>query len=178
MREQLALDDGFVVPPVHIRDNLQLKPERVRHPAEGRRDRAGRSAARIASSPSTPARRRRDPRHPTLEPAFGLPAIWIAKQDRERAQIAGYTVVDPTTVVVTHLTEIIRRHAHELLGRQEVQQLLDAMQDAARRSSRSWSRPSCPWGRFSGSCRICFASRSRSGTSSRSWRPLGTRPTR
>src|SRR5438128_636962 len=63
----------------------------------------------------------------TREPAFGLDALWIAAQDRERAQLAGYTVVDPATVVITHLTEVIRRHAHELLGRQEVQQLLDAV---------------------------------------------------
>src|SRR6185295_17265412 len=64
---------------------------------------------------------------PTHEPAFGLPALWIAKQERERAQLAGYTVVDAATVVITHLTEVVRRHAHELLGRQEVQQLLDAV---------------------------------------------------
>src|SRR5439155_10144437 len=63
----------------------------------------------------------------TREPAFGLEALWVAAQDRERAQLAGYTVVDPATVVITHLTEVIRRHSHELLGRQEVQQLLDAL---------------------------------------------------
>ena len=64
---------------------------------------------------------------PTKEPAFGLDAMWIAAADRERAQIAGYTVVDIATVVVTHLTEVIRRHSHELLGRQEVQSLLDTL---------------------------------------------------
>src|SRR6185295_11256850 len=64
---------------------------------------------------------------PTKEPAFGLDALWVAAEDREQAQLAGYTVVDVATVVVTHLTELIRRHAHELLGRQEVQNLLDAL---------------------------------------------------
>jgi flagellar biosynthesis protein FlhA len=63
----------------------------------------------------------------TREPAFGLDALWVSANDRERAQLSGYTVVDGGTVVVTHLTEVIRRHAHELLGRQEVQQLLDAL---------------------------------------------------
>jgi len=63
----------------------------------------------------------------TREPAFGLDALWIAPAERERAQLAGYTVVDGGTVVITHLTEVVRRHSHELLGRQEVQQLLDQM---------------------------------------------------
>jgi flagellar biosynthesis protein FlhA len=61
----------------------------------------------------------------TREPAFGLPAIWISEDKKERAQIAGYTVVDCTTVMATHISEVIKRHAHELLGRQEVQNLLD-----------------------------------------------------
>jgi flagellar biosynthesis protein FlhA len=61
----------------------------------------------------------------TTEPAFGLPALWISEDKKERAQIAGYTVVDCTTVMATHLSELIKRHAHELLGRQEVQNLLD-----------------------------------------------------
>src|SRR6185295_2825491 len=64
---------------------------------------------------------------PTKEPAFGLDALWVAAADREQAQLAGYTVVDVATVIVTHLTELIRRHAHELLGRQEVQGLLDTL---------------------------------------------------
>jgi flagellar biosynthesis protein FlhA len=62
---------------------------------------------------------------PTMEPAFGLPAIWITADKRERAQIAGYTVVDCTTVIATHISELIKKHAHELLGRQETQNLLD-----------------------------------------------------
>lgn len=64
---------------------------------------------------------------PTKEPAFGLPALWVPEQAREQAQIAGYTVVDPGSAVATHLSELIKRHAHELLGRQEVQGLLDQL---------------------------------------------------
>ena len=63
----------------------------------------------------------------TVEPAFGLQARWIKAQDRERAQLVGYTVVDPTTVLATHLTEIIKSHAYELLGRQETKSLLDTV---------------------------------------------------
>ena len=62
---------------------------------------------------------------PTTEPAFGLPAIWISEAQRDRAEMLGYTVVDPPSVIATHMTEIIKRHAHELLGRQDVQTLLD-----------------------------------------------------
>ncbi|HYF80284.1 MAG TPA: FHIPEP family type III secretion protein, partial [Symbiobacteriaceae bacterium] len=65
----------------------------------------------------------------TREPAFGLPALWVSEVDRERAELAGYTVVDPPAVVATHLTETIRRHAHELLGRQEVKQLLELVKE-------------------------------------------------
>jgi flagellar biosynthesis protein FlhA len=64
---------------------------------------------------------------PTHEPAFGLPALWISASVRERAELAGYTVVDPPSVVATHLTEVIKRHAHELLGRQEVKALVDSI---------------------------------------------------
>ena len=62
---------------------------------------------------------------PTKEPAFGLPALWISEDQREKAELAGYTVVDSPSVLATHLTEVIRNHAHELLGRQEVQAMLD-----------------------------------------------------
>jgi len=98
IRKQFALDSGFIVPPVHIKDNLQLKPNEYNFMLKG-----------VA----------------TEEPAFGLPATWISEDKKERAQIAGYTVVDCTTVMATHISEIIKRYAYELLGRQEVQNLLD-----------------------------------------------------
>jgi len=65
----------------------------------------------------------------TIEPAFGLKAIWISPNDKERAQVAGYTVVDAATVIITHITEIIRKHASELLGRQEVKVLIDNVKE-------------------------------------------------
>ena len=127
LRRQLVQEMGFVVPPVHIRDNLQLKPNEYAILLKGVE--VARAEVRmgyyLAINPggADPAFRG----VPTKEPAFGLDALWVAAADREQAQLAGYTVVDVATVVVTHLTEIIRRHAHELLGRQEVQNLLDAL---------------------------------------------------
>jgi flagellar biosynthesis protein FlhA len=127
LRRQLALEMGFIVPPIHIRDNLHIRPNEYVILLKGVEVARGeiRGGSHLAINPGTvetPV-----PGVPTKEPAFGLDALWIAAQERERAQLAGYTVVDAATVVVTHLTEVIRRHAHELLGRQEVQQLLDAL---------------------------------------------------
>ncbi len=127
LRRQLALEMGFVVPPVHIRDNLQLKPGEYAILLKGVE--IARAEIRmghfLAINPGGAEATVRG--IPTKEPAFGLDALWVAAGDREQAQLAGYTVVDVATVIVTHLTEIIRRHAHELLGRQEVQNLLDAL---------------------------------------------------
>jgi flagellar biosynthesis protein FlhA len=127
LRRQLALEMGFIVPPIHIRDNLQIKPNEYVVLIKGNEVARGeiRSGCSLAINPGTVEAT--VPGIPTREPAFGLEALWVSAQDRERAQVAGYTVVDGPTVVVTHLTEIVRRHAHELLGRQEVQQLLDAL---------------------------------------------------
>src|SRR5579883_2471642 len=124
--DMMELEVGFeLVPPIHIRDNLDLKPNAYVILLKGNEVARGevRTGAFLAINPGTvtaPV-----PGIVTREPAFGLEALWVAAAERERAQLAGYTVVDAATVVVTHLTEVIRRHAHELLGRQEVQQLLD-----------------------------------------------------
>jgi flagellar biosynthesis protein FlhA len=125
LRRQLATEMGFVVPPIHIRDNLQLKPAEYVVLLRGVEVARGeiRPGQSLAIDPGTV--QATVPGVPTREPAFGLPALWITAAERERAQLAGYTVVDGATVVITHLTEIVRRYAHELLGRQEVQQLLD-----------------------------------------------------
>jgi flagellar biosynthesis protein FlhA len=125
IRKQFALNNGFIVPPVHIKDNLQLNPNQYTLALKG---------IRIAEGEILPGHfMAMDPGMvtetikgiPTIEPAFGLPAIWITENKKERAQIAGYTVVDCTTVMATHISEIIKQHAHELIGRQEVQGLLD-----------------------------------------------------
>ncbi|GBG00740.1 flagellar biosynthesis protein FlhA [Azospira sp. I13] len=125
IRKKFAQDVGFLVPPVHIRDNLELRPNAYRillkgvevgggeaFPGQFLAINPGRVAGTVAGTPTT-------------DPAFGLPAVWIESALREQAQSYGYTVVDASTVVATHLNHLILSHAAELLGRQEVQQLLD-----------------------------------------------------
>ena len=128
LRRQFAEQMGFVLPPIHIRDNLQLRPNEYAALLKG---------VELAKSEVMPAHvlaidpgtAQRGIIHglPTKEPAFGLPALWVPEQQREQAQMAGYTVVDPGSAIATHLSELIKRHAHELLGRQEVQGLLDQL---------------------------------------------------
>ncbi len=124
IRRQFAQKMGFIVPPIHIHDNLQLKPYEYNLLIRG---------ARVGGSELTGQYLAMDsgavtlhlPGTATKEPVFGLPAIWIGTNDRDQAQINGYTVVDSTTVVATHISEVIKRYSHELVGRQEMQQLLD-----------------------------------------------------
>jgi flagellar biosynthesis protein FlhA len=125
IRRQFALDYGFIVPPIHIRDNVRIKPGQYRLMLRGGAIGTGelRSNHLLAMDPgniTTPVEG-----IPTKEPAFGLDALWINQADKERAQFAGYTVVDQSTVITTHLTELVRGHMHELLGRQETQYLID-----------------------------------------------------
>jgi len=125
IRRQMALDMGLIVPPVHITDNLQLNPRQYAILLKGVQIARGELVQDhlLAINPGTA--REEIPGMATVEPAFGLQARWIKTQERERAQLAGYTLVDPATVLATHLTEIIRSQACELLGRQETKQLLD-----------------------------------------------------
>lgn len=129
IRRQFALELGFVVPVIRIRDNIQLKPSayvvKIKGVPVGQGDllldhllamNPGSASGAIAGVATT-------------EPAFGLPAWWIKEAEREKAELLGYTVVDPATVLATHLTELIKAHAPELLGRQEVQQLLDNVKE-------------------------------------------------
>ncbi len=129
IRRQIAQEIGIVVPSIHIQDNMQLKPGQYRIKLKGVEVAAGDLMINyhLAMSP-TPGI---DPLDgiPTKEPTYGLDAYWIKEKDREEAMAKGYTVVDLATVLTTHLSEIIRRHAHELLGRQEAQQLLDAIKE-------------------------------------------------
>ncbi len=125
IRKQFALDFGFIVPPVHIKDNLQLKPNEYSILLKGVAIGGGELLPGhfLAMNPGTATETIKGIE--TVEPAFNLPAVWISEDKKERAQISGYTVVDNTTVVATHLSELIKKHGHELLGRQETQNLLD-----------------------------------------------------
>jgi flagellar biosynthesis protein FlhA len=124
IRRQFAQKMGFVVPPIHIHDNLQLKPYEynllIRGARVGGSELTGQYLAMDAGAVTAQL-----PGSSTKEPVFGLPAVWIRSEDRDQAQVNGYTVVDSTTVIATHISETIRRYAHELVGRQELQQLLD-----------------------------------------------------
>lgn len=125
IRRQFALDMGFVVPPIRIRDNLSLRPNGYSIKMKGLEVAQGEIMVGhfLAMDPGTA----QEPVEgiETQEPTFGLPARWISAALKERAQILGYTVVDPSSVVSTHLSEVIRREGQELVGRQEVQALLD-----------------------------------------------------
>ena len=127
IRRQIALELGLVVPPVHITDNLQLNPRQYAILLKGVQIARGELVQDhlLAINPGTA--REEIPGIATVEPAFGLQARWIKAQERERAQLAGYTLVDPATVLATHLTEIIKSQAYELLGRQETKSLLDTV---------------------------------------------------
>lgn len=124
IRRQFAQKMGFVVPPIHIHDNLQLKPYEynllIRGARVGGSELTGQYLAMDAGAVTAQLSG-----SSTKEPVFGLPAVWIRSEDRDQAQVNGYTVVDSTTVIATHISETIRRYAHELVGRQELQQLLD-----------------------------------------------------
>ncbi len=125
IRRQFATEMGIIVPPVHVRDNLELGPGEYRLMLLG--NEIGRGMVRpgrfMAMDPGTVI----SPidGEETVEPAFGLPARWIVGNDRAAAEARGYTVVDAATVVATHVSELLRRNCHELLGRREVQDILD-----------------------------------------------------
>jgi flagellar biosynthesis protein FlhA len=124
LRRQLAVEMGFVIPAIHIRDNLQLKPNQYNVILKGVEIARGELMPGhwlALTSDKTPRVKGID----TKEPAFGLPAVWVTEREKESVQARGVVVVDPATVVTTHLTEIIKVHADELLGRQEVQSLID-----------------------------------------------------
>lgn len=126
LRNQLAMELGFLVPPVHIRDNLQLKQNEYLILIKGSDVARGELlAGHLLAMNPTGISNGVIPGIVTKEPCFGLPALWIEPADKDKAQAAGYTVVDLSSVLATHITEVVRNHAHELLGRQETQALLD-----------------------------------------------------
>ena len=127
LRQQIARDLGLVIPPVHVCDNLSLSPGGYRVLVQGNeigqgQCRAGRLLAVDPSGASPPLDGER-----TTDPTFGMPAWWIVQRDKELAEALGYTVVDHATILATHLGEMLRANAHRLLGRQEVQHLLDVL---------------------------------------------------
>jgi flagellar biosynthesis protein FlhA len=125
IRRQFALDLGLIIPPLHVRDNLQLKPDEYVLLLKGIEIARGEVMMHYLLAMDSGTAKREIEGIPTREPAFDLPALWIAHEKKDEAQVAGYTVVDPSTVVATHLTEKLRAHAAELLGRQDTQKLLD-----------------------------------------------------
>ena len=128
-RRQCALELGFIVPPIRIRDNIQLQPGEYDILIRGARVARGQimPGRLLAMNPGTAVRPIEGIE--TREPVFGLTAYWIDTAQKEEAELSGYTVVDPETVMVTHLTEIIKNHAHELFGRQELRNILDNVKE-------------------------------------------------
>lgn len=125
IRRQFATEMGIIIPPIHIRDNLNLSPAQYRILIKGVEAAGAELMVNhlLAMDPGGAAAELEGIK--TVEPAFGLPAYWIPADREEEAKFTGYTVVDNSTVIATHLTEVIRTNAHELLGRQEVQHLMD-----------------------------------------------------
>jgi flagellar biosynthesis protein FlhA len=125
IRRQFALEMGMVIPPIHIRDNLQLNSSEYQILLKGVKIAGAELMMNhyLAMDPGDISRKIEGVE--TIEPAFNIPAVWIPEERKEEAKLSGYTVVDDATIMATHLTEVIRKHASELLGRQEVQNLLD-----------------------------------------------------
>ena len=130
LRRHVSAEMGFLVPPVHISDNLRLRPREyvvsLRGMEIGRWQLEGSQMLAVSGDPQ----RRPLPGKETREPAFGVPAVWIAPAVEEQAIAAGYSVVDALTVMTTHLGELIRRHAHELLGRAGAKRLMDSLNES------------------------------------------------
>ncbi|NLM03886.1 MAG: flagellar biosynthesis protein FlhA [Clostridiales bacterium] len=129
IRRQCALELGIIVPMIRLRDNIQLEPNQYIIKIKGVEIAVGDIIFDhyLAMNPGMIDEELEG--IDTVEPAFGLPAKWINEEERERAEILGFTVVDPPSIIATHLTEIIKRHAYELLGRQDVQKLIDNVKE-------------------------------------------------
>lgn len=127
VRKKLSKELGFLIQQVHIKDNLELSPTAYRITLLGDTIAAGeiQPGMELAINPGGAQGKLRGT--PTKDPAFGMDAIWIETSQRDQAQTLGYTVVDPSTVMATHLSQVVKNHAHELLGHEEVQQLLERL---------------------------------------------------
>ena len=125
IRRQCALELGLVVPTIRIRDNIQIKPNAYIIKLKGIEIAKGELMLDHYLAMNSGTVFEEVPGIETTEPAFGLPALWIPENEREQAELNGYTVVDAVSVLATHLTEVIKQHADEILGRQETQNLID-----------------------------------------------------
>ena len=124
IRRQIALDFGFIVPPIRLRDNMQLSPNDYVIKVKGVEVGKGNLVLNHCLVLGPDVQEKMEGIK-TTDPTFGLPALWIPVSRKEEAELTGYTVVDTISVLATHLTEIIKKYAHEILSRQDVQNLLD-----------------------------------------------------
>ncbi len=131
IRKQMALEMGIVVPPIRIRDNIQIKPTEYILRVKGAEAGRGELLPDHYLAMNTGAAEEDLIGVPTTEPAFGLPALWISPDLRDKAEAMGYTVVDAPSVLATHLSEVIKKNGAELLTRQEVQKLTDMVKETA-----------------------------------------------
>ncbi len=129
VRKHIATELGIIVPPIRLRDNITLPPERYRILIRGVEVAGGELRVHAYLALESGLSEDMVPGTPTTEPAFGLPALWIEEEAVESAKAAGYTVVDPGSVLLTHLTETIRRHAADILSRQDTQALVDMVRE-------------------------------------------------
>ncbi|HQL03860.1 MAG TPA: flagellar biosynthesis protein FlhA [Treponemataceae bacterium] len=127
IRRELGLDLGLVVPPIRMIDNIALEPNEYSFKIRGVEVDRGKVRMGWYMCMNTGGVTEEIPGEKTVDPAFGLPAIWITEDNREKAERAGYAVVDPPTIIATHLTEMIKSRAAEILGRQEVQSIIDTL---------------------------------------------------
>lgn len=128
IRRQIALELGIIIPPVRVRDNVQLEPNHYRIKIRGEEIAEGELMVRHYLAMDTGLVEKPISGIRTKDPAFGLAALWIKEEQKEEAERAGYTVVSASSVFITHLTELVKSHSYELLGRQEVKNLIDNLQ--------------------------------------------------
>jgi len=131
IRRQIAMETGMIIPSVRLRDNIQLNPGEYTIKIKGSEVARGEIIPEHYMAMNPAGQLDGMEGIPAKEPAFGLPALWIRNEYRDKAEAMGYTVVDPVSVIATHLTEILRTHGYELLGRQDVKTLLDQVRQNA-----------------------------------------------
>lgn len=124
LRKQLARDMGTIIPPIRLRDNLQLASNEYHIKIKGQTVASGEiqpdSYLALGGEEQKPIEGIK-----TVDPAYGLPGVWISESKKESAESAGYTVIDPTSVLITHLTEVIKSHAHEIITREDIQKIIE-----------------------------------------------------